>query len=161
MNSAFSFFPAKLGRFWPDTTGLALLARLCCELCYRAVATLTAHFPATHGHWSHCWCHQLGRDRRGFRGAPRGPSMPRFVCCCCELGSRLDLRSIRRNPWLILSSVAEATQSIRAQLYRFAVPRPLWCWRRVRRRCAMATSPAMVIQLKTELRAEGKVTQHL
>ena len=26
-----------------------------------------------------------------------------------ELGSRLDLRWIRRNPWLILSSIAEAT----------------------------------------------------
>jgi Kef-type K+ transport system membrane component KefB len=78
-----------------------------------------------------------------------------------ELGSRLDLRWIRRNPWLILSSVAEATLT-----FLFVLPVLLFLHvplmvATVLAAIAMATSPAMVIQLKTELRAEGQVTQRL
>jgi Kef-type K+ transport system membrane component KefB len=78
-----------------------------------------------------------------------------------ELGSRLDLRWIRRNPWLILSSIAESTLT-------FVLVLPVLLFLHVQlivalvlAAIAMATSPAMVIQLKTELRAEGQVTQRL
>jgi Kef-type K+ transport system membrane component KefB len=78
-----------------------------------------------------------------------------------ELGSRLDLRWIRRNPWLILSSVAESTLTfvlVLPVLLFLHVPTIVAL---VLSAIAMATSPAMVIQLKTELRAEGQVTQRL
>jgi NhaP-type Na+/H+ or K+/H+ antiporter len=78
-----------------------------------------------------------------------------------ELGSRLDLRWIRRNPWMILSSLAEASLTfvlVLAVLLFLSVPTMIAL---VVAAIAMATSPAMVIQLKTELRAEGQVTQRL
>jgi len=71
------------------------------------------------------------------------------------------LRWIRRNPWLILSSIAESTLT-------FVLVLPVLLFLHVQlivalvlAAIAMATSPAMVIQLKTELRAEGQVTQRL
>jgi hypothetical protein len=78
-----------------------------------------------------------------------------------ELGGRLDLRWIRRNPYLILSSVAESTLTFGFVLIALMMCKVATMPSIVIAAIAMATSPAMVIQLKTELRAEGQVTQRL
>jgi Kef-type K+ transport system membrane component KefB len=78
-----------------------------------------------------------------------------------ELGSRLDLRWIRRNPYLILSSIAESTLTFGFVLIALMLCNVPTMQSVVIAAIAMATSPAMVIQLKTELRAEGQVTQRL
>jgi len=161
MKSAFSFFPAwplQLdGVFW---VGLALLvAGLCGELCYRAwrlprvsgyavigLVAGSAGFGVINA--------DLARAARPLLDVALGLLL-------FELGSRLDLRWIRRNPWLILSSLAEATLTfalVLVVLLFLKVPTMIAI---VVAAIAMATSPAMVIQLKTELRAEGQVTQRL
>lgn len=161
MKSAFSFFPA-----WPLTpdaifwAGLALLAAgLCGELCFRAWRLPRISGYAVIG---------LIAGAAGFgvidaqsATAARPLLDVALGLLLFELGSRLDLRWIRRNPWLILSSVAEATLT-------FALVLPVLLFLKVPlmvatvlAAIAMATSPAMVIQLKTELRAEGQVTQRL
>ena len=78
-----------------------------------------------------------------------------------ELGSRLDLRWIRRNPYLILSSIAVSTLTFVLVLIALMMCNVQTMPSIVIAAIAMATSPAMVIQLKTELRAEGQVTQRL
>jgi len=161
MKSAFSFFPAwplQLdGIFW---AGLALLAAgLCGELCYRAWRVPRISGYAVIG---------LIAGSAGFGVIDPGiaeDARPLLDVALglllFELGSRLDLRWIRRNPWLILSSLAEATLTfvlVLAVLLFLDVPVMIAL---VVSAIAMATSPAMVIQLKTELRAEGQVTQRL
>ncbi|HEY1995596.1 cation:proton antiporter [Paraburkholderia sp.] len=161
MKSAFSFFPA-----WPLSpdaifwAGLALLvAGLCGELCYRAWRLPRISGYAVIG---------LVAGAAGFgvidadsARAARPLLDVALGLLLFELGSRLDLRWIRRNPWLILSSIAEATLT-----FVFVLPVLLFLHvptivALVLSSIAMATSPAMVIQLKTELRAEGQVTQRL
>jgi len=161
MNSAFSFFPA-----WPLSpdaifwAGLALLAAgLCGELCYRAWRLPRISGYAVIG---------LVAGAAGFgvidadsASAARPLLDVALGLLLFELGSRLDLRWIRRNPWLILSSIAEATLTfilVLPVLLFLHVPLMVAM---VLAAIAMATSPAMVIQLKTELRAEGQVTQRL
>ncbi|MBW4953682.1 cation:proton antiporter domain-containing protein, partial [Klebsiella pneumoniae] len=78
-----------------------------------------------------------------------------------ELGSRLDLRWIRRNPWLIASSLAEATLTFVLVLFVMLALGVSGMVALVLSAIAIATSPSMVIQLKTELRAEGQVSQRL
>src|SRR5581483_1937280 len=74
---------------------------------------------------------------------------------------RLDLRWIRRNPWLVASSLAEATLTFVFVLAALLFAHIGGAVATVIAAIAMSTSPAMVIQLKTELRAEGQVTQRL
>ena len=161
MKSAFSFFPA-----WPLSpdaifwAGLALLAAgLCGELCYRAWRLPRISGYAVIG---------LVAGAAGFgvidtvsAKAARPLLDVALGLLLFELGSRLDLRWIRRNPWLILSSIAESTLTfvlVLPVLLFLHVPTIVAL---VLSAIAMATSPAMVIQLKTELRAEGQVTQRL
>jgi Kef-type K+ transport system membrane component KefB len=161
MNSAFSFLPA-----WPLSpdaifwAGLALLAAgLCGELCYRAWRLPRISGYAVIG---------LVAGAAGFgvidadsASAARPLLDVALGLLLFELGSRLDLRWIRRNPWLILSSLAESSLTfvlVLAVLLFLSVPTMIAL---VVSAIAMATSPAMVIQLKTELRAEGQVTQRL
>ena len=161
MKSAFSFFPAWPlpldGIFW---AGLALLAAgLCGELCYRAW-----RLPRIAGYGVIGLI--AGSAGFGVIDANVGTSARPLLDVALglllfELGSRLDLRWIRRNPWLILSSLAEATLTfvlVLVVLLFLSVPAMIAL---VVAAIAMATSPAMVIQLKTELRAEGQVTQRL
>ena len=161
MKSAFSFFPAWPlpldGIFW---AGLALLAAgLCGELCYRAW-----RLPRIAGYGVIGLI--AGSAGFGVIDANVGTSARPLLDVALglllfELGSRLDLRWIRRNPWLILSSLAEATLTfvlVFVVLLFLSVPAMIAL---VVAAIAMATSPAMVIQLKTELRAEGQVTQRL
>ncbi|MGF6722789.1 Kef-type K+ transport system membrane component KefB [Paraburkholderia sp. GAS41] len=161
MKSAFSFFPA-----WPLSpdaifwAGLALLtAGLCGELCYRAWRLPRISGYAVIG---------LVAGAAGFgvidtvsAKAARPLLDVALGLLLFELGSRLDLRWIRRNPWLILSSIAESTLTfvlVLPVLLFLHIPTIVAL---VLSAIAMATSPAMVIQLKTELRAEGQVTQRL
>ncbi|WP_153099008.1 cation:proton antiporter [Paraburkholderia hayleyella] len=161
MQSAFSFFPA-----WPLTpdvifwAGLALLAAgLCGELCHRAwrLPRITGYaviglVAGSAG---------LGVINADSASAARLLLDVALGLLLFELGSRLDLLWIRRNPWLILSSLAEATLT-----FAFVLPVLLFLHvspmvALVLSAIAMATSPAMVIQLRSELRAEGQVTQRL
>ena len=161
MKSAFSFFPA-----WPLTpdaifwAGLALLAAgLCGELCYRAW-----HLPRISGYAVIGLI--AGAAGSGVIDAESASAARPLLDVALglllfELGSRLDLRWIRRNPWLILSSIAEATLTFVLVLTVLLVVHVPVMTAMVLASIAMATSPAMVIQLKTELRAEGQVTQRL
>lgn len=161
MKSAFSFFPG-----WPLTpdaifwAGLALLAAgLCGELCYRSW-----HLPRISGYA----VIGLIAGSAGFgvidadsASAARPLLDVALGLLLFELGSRLDLRWIRRNPWLILSSIAEATLTFVLVLTVLLFVHVPVMTAMVLAAISMATSPAMVIQLKTELRAEGQVTQRL
>lgn len=161
MKSAFSFFPAwplhPDGIFW---VGLALLAAgLCGELCYRAWRLPRISGYAVIG---------LIAGAAGFgviNGYIAAAARPLLDVALglllFELGSRLDLRWIRRNPWLILSSLAEATLTFVLVLAVLLFLKVSVMVALVVSSIAMATSPSMVIQLKTELKAEGQVTQRL
>jgi Kef-type K+ transport system membrane component KefB len=78
-----------------------------------------------------------------------------------ELGSRLNLKWMRRNIWLIVTSLAEASLTfVVVALAMHALKLPLMT-SMIIASIAICTSPAMVIQLKVELKAEGQVTQRL
>jgi len=78
-----------------------------------------------------------------------------------ELGSRLNLKWMRKNPWLIATSLAEATLTfvlVGLAMRSLGLP---WMTSLIIASIGISTSPAMVIQLKLELKAEGQVTQRL
>ncbi|GAB5098628.1 cation:proton antiporter [Caballeronia sp. LP006] len=161
MNSAFSFLPA-----WPLEpnailwAGLALVtAGLAGELLWRAWRLPRITGYAVIG---------LIAGNAGLgvidvsAGAISRPLLDVALgLLLFELGGRLDLRWIRRNPYLILSSIAEATLTFGFVLIALMLCNVPTMPSIVIAAIAMATSPAMVIQLKTELRAEGQVTQRL
>jgi NhaP-type Na+/H+ and K+/H+ antiporter len=161
MTSAFSFLPS-----WPFTlngvfwAGLALLvAGLCGELCYRAWRLPRISGYAVIGLFA--GSAGVGAIDAGMSGASRVLLDVALGLLLFELGSRLDLRWIRRNPWLIASSVAEATLTFVLVLTVLLFAKVPPSVATVLAAISMSTSPAMVIQLKTELRAEGQVTQRL
>ncbi|WP_244814837.1 cation:proton antiporter [Caballeronia sp. Lep1P3] len=161
MNSAFSFLPA-----WPLQTdailwaGLALVtAGLAGELLWRAwrLPRITGYavIGLIAGNAG------LGVIDSSAAGLSRPLLDVALGLLLFELGGRLDLRWIRRNPYLILSSIAEATLTFGLVLIALMLLHVPTMPSVVIAAIAMATSPAMVIQLKTELRAEGQVTQRL
>ena len=161
MKSAFSFFPG-----WPLVpdavfyAGLVLLiAGLCGEACWRAFRlpritgyALIGLAAATAG--AHAIDAILGFSTRLLMDVALGLLL-------FELGSRVDLRWLRKNPWLIVSSLAESALTFIAVLVALVFLKMPLVEATVLAAIAIATSPAMVIQLKTELRAEGQVTQRL
>ncbi|MBN3722906.1 cation:proton antiporter [Burkholderia sp. Ac-20379] len=161
MKSAFSFLPnwplVPDAVFW---AGIALFAAgLCGELCYRAWRLPRVTGYAVIG---------LIAGSAGFGAIDASTSdTARLLINVAlglllfELGSRLDLRWIRRNPWLIATSVAEATLTFALVLTVLLVLNVPAMVSIVLAAIAVATSPAMAIQLKTELRAEGQVSQRL
>jgi Kef-type K+ transport system membrane component KefB len=78
-----------------------------------------------------------------------------------ELGQRVDLGWLRRNPWLLVTSLLEALLTFIAV---FAVMR-VFDVRAVTAAAAgilaIATSPAVVITLVKDLRAQGQVTERV
>jgi Kef-type K+ transport system membrane component KefB len=78
-----------------------------------------------------------------------------------ELGARVDLRWFRANPWIIAASLAEAALTFACT---FTV---LWLmdaspgFAAAVAAIVIGTSPAVVMRVATELRAEGHVTQRL
>jgi len=161
MKSAFSFLPT-----WPFATnavfwaGLALLvAGLCGELCYRAWRLPRISGYAVIGLIA--GSAGVGAIDAGMGATSRLLLDVALGLLLFELGSRLDLRWIRRNPWLIASSLAEATLTFALVLIVLLFAKVSPPVATVLAAISMSTSPAMVIQLKTELRAEGQVTQRL
>lgn len=78
-----------------------------------------------------------------------------------ELGNRLDLGWLRRNPWLLVCSVLEAGIAFGAVFGALA-----WLGVEVRHAAlvaaiGMATAPAVVVRLAAELRAQGQVTERM
>ncbi|HMV53305.1 MAG TPA: cation:proton antiporter [Rhodocyclaceae bacterium] len=78
-----------------------------------------------------------------------------------ELGVRLDVRWFRANPWVLVSSLAEATLAF---VLSFAVMRALGHPNGLAATVAaiaVGTSPSVVMRVAAESRAEGQVTQRL
>lgn len=78
-----------------------------------------------------------------------------------ELGVRLDVRWFRANPWVLVSSVAEAGLAfvltyvlMRGMGYSNGLAATVGA-------IAIGTSPSVVMRVASELRAEGQVTQRL
>jgi hypothetical protein len=161
MTSAFSFLPSwpfpLNGIFW---AGLALLvAGLCGEACYRAWRLPRVSGYAVIGLVA--GSAGVGAIDASMVDTSRLLLDVALGLLLFELGSRLDLRWIRRNPWLIASSVAESTLTFALVLVVLLFAKVAPPVATMLAAISMATSPAMVIQLKTELRAEGQVTQRL
>ncbi len=161
MKSAFSYLPhwplVPDAVFW---VGLTLLtAGLCGELCWKAwrLPRITGYSmigllagSAGVGVIDSA----LANDARFLMDVALGMLL-------FELGSRLSLRWIRTNPWLIATSLAEATltfTTVMIVLQLIGVPLMTTT---VIASIAIATSPTMVIQLKNELKSEGQVTERL
>lgn len=78
-----------------------------------------------------------------------------------ELGARVDLRWLRANPWILISSLGEAAASFAAV---FAVLRLTGTDPTSATAIAvvlMSTSPAVVMRIVSEFRAGGQVTERL
>ncbi len=76
-----------------------------------------------------------------------------------ELGRRLDFSWFKRDPWLLLMAIAESTLSFACMfgaLVWFDI-RPLYA--AVAAAIGVSSSPAIVILVARELRAEGQVTE--
>ncbi len=78
-----------------------------------------------------------------------------------ELGSKVNLRWLKANPWIAATSLLESTAT-------FAVVFSMLAWFGVANiaavvvaSIAIATSPAIVIRIVTESRAQGQVTDRL
>ena len=78
-----------------------------------------------------------------------------------ELGNRVDLKWFRSNPWIIPASIVEATLTFFAAFFVlrfFQAPPELAATVAA---ITISTSPAIVMGVAAELRAEGQVTQRL
>lgn len=161
MKSAFSFLPhwppAPNAVFW---IGLMLLiAGLCGELCWR-----TWRLPRL-----------IGYSMVGLIAGPAGfgvinkalavyarPLMDVALgLLLFEFGSRLSVRWIRTNSWLVATSVSEAALTFIAVITVLRLMHFPLMTAAVAASIAMATSPAIVAQLKSELGSEGQVTERL
>ncbi len=161
MKSAFSYLPhwplVPDAVFW---VGLTLLtAGLCGELCWKAW-----RLPRITGY------SMIGllAGSAGFGVIDSAlANNARFLMDVAlgmllfELGSRLSLRWIRTNPWLIATSLAEATLTFATVMIVLQLIDVPLMTTTVIASIAIATSPTMVIQLKNELKSEGQVTERL
>jgi Kef-type K+ transport system membrane component KefB len=78
-----------------------------------------------------------------------------------ELGQRVDLGWLRRNPWLLGTSVLEAALSFGAIYGVLMLAQPSALLAAVAAAIGMATSPAISLVLTKELRAQGQVTERI
>jgi Kef-type K+ transport system membrane component KefB len=78
-----------------------------------------------------------------------------------ELGHWLDLSWLRRNPWLIVSSLLEAGLTFAIVFGALRLVGVANMHATGAAAICMATSPAVVVQLTRELRAQGQVTERL
>jgi Kef-type K+ transport system membrane component KefB len=102
----------------------------------------------------------------GIAGSGINPSLRLIVDLALalllfELGCRIDLSWLRRNPWLLATSLAEAALT-------FVVVRTALVWAGLEPQAAtpaaaiaIATSPAVVMRVASEFRASGQVTERL
>jgi Kef-type K+ transport system membrane component KefB len=78
-----------------------------------------------------------------------------------ELGQRVDLSWLRRNPWLLGTSVLEAGLSFAAIFVVLGIAQSSWLLAAVAAAIGMATSPAVALVLTKEMRAQGQVTERV
>jgi len=78
-----------------------------------------------------------------------------------ELGHWLDLSWLRRNPWLLATSLLEAALTFGAVFGALRLAGLSAMFAVGAATIAMSTSPAVVVQLSRELRAQGQVTERL
>jgi Kef-type K+ transport system membrane component KefB len=78
-----------------------------------------------------------------------------------ELGSRVDLRWLRRNPWLLVTSLLESALAFGAVYAILALVGTAPLVAAAAAAIAVATSPAVVLAVSKELRAQGQVTERL
>jgi hypothetical protein len=102
----------------------------------------------------------------GIAGSGLNPSLRLIVDLALalllfEMGCRIDLSWLRRNPWLLATSLAEA-------LLTFVAVRTALVWVGMDPQSAtpaaaiaIATSPAVVMRVASEFKASGQVTERL
>lgn len=78
-----------------------------------------------------------------------------------ELGSRVDLGWLRRNPWLLVTSGFESALAFGAVFGILLIVDTSPLIAAAAGAIAMATSPAVVLTVSQELRAQGQVTSRL
>ncbi|OGA27892.1 MAG: hypothetical protein A3I01_09220 [Betaproteobacteria bacterium RIFCSPLOWO2_02_FULL_65_24] len=78
-----------------------------------------------------------------------------------ELGQRVDLGWLRRNPWLLATSLLEASVSFAAVFGMLVVFDVHPVVAAMAAAIAVGTSPAVVITVAKDLRAQGQVTERL
>jgi Kef-type K+ transport system membrane component KefB len=78
-----------------------------------------------------------------------------------ELGQRVDLTWLKRNPWLLGVSALEAGLSFAAVFFVLGLTQPSLLVAAVAAAIGMATSPAISLVLTKELRAQGQVTERI
>lgn len=78
-----------------------------------------------------------------------------------ELGQRVDLTWLRRNPWLLGVSALEAWLSFAAIFFVLALIQLPLLVAAVAAAIGVATSPAIALVLTKELRAQGQVTERV
>ena len=78
-----------------------------------------------------------------------------------ELGVRVDLRWFRANPWILLASIAEAGLTFVGTYAALKLMGSSSDVSLIVAAIVIATSPAVVMRLASELRAEGQVTQRI
>ncbi len=160
-NTAFSFLPSW--RFVPDAlfwTGLALFtAGICGELCWKIwrLPRITGYsaiglIAGSAG---------LGVIDQALVGQARFLIDIALALLLFELGSRLSFRWIRTNPWLIATSLTESTLTFAAVTFVLHLMGFEWITAMVAGSIAISTSPTMVIQLRSEVKSEGQVTERL
>ena len=108
----------------------------------------------------------MAASQGGFLASPSGSPVAlladfAFALILFELGYRINLRWLRADPWLGVTSVVEAAGTFAAvfMLARaFAVPVVASL---LLAALAMSTSPAAVLRVANELRSSGQVTERL
>jgi Kef-type K+ transport system membrane component KefB len=78
-----------------------------------------------------------------------------------ELGIRVDLHWFRKNPWILASSIAEASLTFASTFAALHLMGSSAGFAATVAAIAISTSPAVVMRIAAELRAEGQVTQRL
>lgn len=78
-----------------------------------------------------------------------------------ELGIRVDLRWFRANPWILASSLAEAALTFGGVFLVLRLLGSTAGFSATVAAIAISTSPAVVMRVAGELRADGQVTQRL
>jgi Kef-type K+ transport system membrane component KefB len=78
-----------------------------------------------------------------------------------ELGHWLDLSWLRRNPWLLVTSVLEAALTFFAIFGALHLAGVASMYAVGAASIGMSTSPAVIVQVGRELRAQGQVTERL
>ncbi len=108
----------------------------------------------------------MAESQGGFLMVPSGSTIPlladfAFSLMLFELGFRINLRWLRADPWLGVTSVVEAAATFSAVFLLaqfFAVPMMSAL---LLAALSMSTSPAAVVRVVNELKSSGQVTERL